>query len=382
MNEDLRILLVGNDSEFMETVKSYLKEYPNTRQIAYLEAKKELERNESDVVIILANEDFPIEGIQSISKDFPSTAVLYLHERQDFQLVRDVIRAGATDYLVIPDELNLINDRLNSIFTAVQARKNNQNDSSVGFKRGRGKVISFYSGSGGTGKTFVSTTFAQTLKLESTAQVIFIDLNLQYGGAETFLGIDTNRSLIDLSPVIHELNENHIRNVTEKEQYSKLELLVSPRDAEAAEQINESYIIKLIRACRRSFDFVVIDLPVHMDEKTFAALEESDRIYYVMKLDTPSIRILRNVEDLYKRLNLSPDGKFELVLNEMGRENELTNKDLTQFVQFPVAAKIRRDIKGVQAAVNQGKPVRKESNEKKLIPAAKDIQKWVSTILK
>ena len=54
-------------------------------------------------------------------------------------------------------------------------------------KRGGGKVFSFYSGSGGTGKSIVSSVFAQTLKLESTANVLFIDLNLQYGGAENGL---------------------------------------------------------------------------------------------------------------------------------------------------------------------------------------------------
>lgn len=382
MNEELKVLLVGDDTEMLESIKSDLLEFPNHKRVSFSDANKELERSETDVVIILASEDFPIEGIQSIARNFPDTAVLYLHNRQDFQLVRDVIRAGADDYLVIPDELNLLPDRLHSISATFKKRKNDQTDSSTGFKRGRGKVISFHSGNGGTGKTFLSTAFAQTLKLESTAQVIFIDLNLQYGGAETFLGIDTNRSLIDLSPVIQELNENHIRNVTEKEAHSKLELLISPRDAEAAETINGNYITKVIRACKRSFDFVIIDLPTYMDENTFAALEESDRIYYVMKVDTPSIRILRSVEELYKRLNLSLEGKLELVLNETGRENELSNKDLSGFIQWPIAAKIRRDIKGVQAAVNQGTAIRKEPNEKKLIPAAKDIQKWVSTLLK
>jgi len=379
---DLQILLVGEDNEFTSLVTELLGHDRKITDSSAANLKKAMEKIEPDAVVVLPTQDSPVEWIQGIVRDYPQTSVIYLHDQQDFQLIREVVRAGAADYLVIPDELNLLVERLSQISTTASQKKSGSLGAADGFKRGRGKVLSFYSGSGGSGRTFLSTAFAQTLKLESTAQVLFIDLNLQYGGAETYLGMETNRSIVDLSPVIQELNENHIRNVTEKEVFSNLELLISPRDAEAAESINEEYITKVVRVCRRCFDFVIIDLPTHIDEKTFAALEESDRIYYVMKLDTPSIRVLRNVEELYKRLNLHPEEKMELVLNETGKENELTSKDLSRFVPYPIAAEIRKDIKGVQQSVNQGHPVRKEANEKKLIPAAKDIQKWVSTILK
>ena len=123
MNEELKVLLVGDDAEMLESIKSDLLEFPNHKRVSFSEANKELERSETDVVIILASEDFPIEGIQSIARNFPDTAVLYLHDRQDFQLVRDVIRAGADDYLVIPDELNLLPDRLHSISATLKKGK-------------------------------------------------------------------------------------------------------------------------------------------------------------------------------------------------------------------------------------------------------------------
>lgn len=189
-------------------------------------------------------------------------------------------------------------------------------------------------------------------------------MNLQFGGAETFLGTETTRSLIDLKSVIHEINENHIRNVTEKEPHSKLELLISPRDAELAEHIDEEYIIRLLRACRRSYDFIIIDLPSVMDENTYTVLEESDRIFYVMSLDTPSIRVFKYVDEVFNRLGVQTNERLEIIINEVGRENELTKKDLERFIDYPITAQIRRDIKGVQAAVNQGQPIRKEPKEK------------------
>ena len=62
--------------------------------------------------------------------------------------------------------------------------------------------------------------FAQTMKLETTAEVILIDLNGQYGGVETMFSIESNRSLADLIPVIGELNESHIRNVSKTQEHS------------------------------------------------------------------------------------------------------------------------------------------------------------------
>ncbi|WP_409273208.1 AAA family ATPase [Neobacillus sp. SCS-31] len=381
MSKETKLFIIGEENGLYSTVKEALTEF----EVVFIEAQNylaELKRHEPHIAIVLKNSfESPVDLIHSLIKEFPAVSILFIHDLQDFQLLRDVTRAGAMDYLVIPDEINVLTDRVRGL--AAQTRTKTEAAASAGsFKRGRGQVLAFYSGKGGSGKTFLSTAFAQTLKLESTAQVIYIDLNLQYGGAETFLGIDSNRSLIDLKPVIHEINEHHIRNVSEKEGFSKLEILISPKDAELAESVDEEYITRLLRACRRSYDFIIVDIPSAMDERSYAVLTEADKIFYVMNLNTPSIKVLKHVEELFQRLGIVTEERLEIILNETGKENELSKKDIERFVKYPVRAEIRRDHKGVQAAVNQGRPVRKEPKEKKLIPAAKDVQKWVVSMLK
>ncbi|MBS4206168.1 AAA family ATPase [Lederbergia citrea] len=381
MSKRTELLIVGEDNELYESIHETLKDTFQIKLIEPNQIRSEFRDTQTNLAIVLKNgAESPLDIIPFLLKENPQMSILYIHDGQDFQLLRDVIRAGAIDYLVIPDEMNILADRIHGL--ATRQAGNAEVAAGGGFKRGNGQVFAFYSGKGGTGKTFLSTAFAQTLKLESTAQVLHIDLNLQYGGAETFLGIDSSRSLIDLKPVIHEINENHIRNISENEPSSKLEVLISPRDAELAESIDGEFVTRLLRACRRSYDFIIIDLPSMIDENSYAALEEADRIYYVITLDTPSIRVLKHAEELFQRLNIVVEERMEIVINEKGRENELTKKDLERFVQYPVAAEIRRDIKGVQAAINQGKPIRTEPKEKKLIPAAKDIHKWVNSMLK
>lgn len=387
MSANCKILLISDQKHMnADLMQQALQDYPNVHQITPSEVKLEIDRIAPDVVLLVEPEDGSgIETVQYIHSEYNSTIIVFLTDKQEYVLLRDATRAGVTDFFVLPDEMSQFRDRLERIVLIAGQQNAMKTQTAVtgqGLKRGRGQIYSFYSGKGGSGCTLLATAFAQTLKFESTAQVLLIDLNLQFGGAEMFLGIESNRSVADLRPVIEELNENHIRNVSEKEPYSKMELLLSPRDAEIAETLTDEYVTRLIRACRRSYDFIIIDLPSHMNTNTYAALEESDLIYYVMNLDTPSIRVYKHIEDLFKRLNMNTEGRLELVINQKGRDNELKTSDLKDFISAPVGAEIRRDFKGVQAAVNKGEPLRKEAKEKKIIPVAKDIRKWVHSKLK
>ncbi len=387
MGTGSNILLVSDDKQISEQItQQALQLYPNFQKVTPFEVKKEIDRISPDVVLLVNPDDESgIEIVQYIHSEYPDIIIVFIAKQQDFLLFRDASRAGANDFFVLPDELTQFSDRIERILlvSKEQNKKNTLNTmTNQGLRRGRGQIYSFYSGKGGSGATLLSSTFAQTIKLESTAQVIFIDMNLQFGGAETFLGIESNRSLADLKPVINELNENHIRNVSEKEPFSKLEILLSPRDAEIAEGLNDDFFTKLLRACRRSYDFVIVDLPSNMTATTYVALEEADTIFYVMNLDTPSFKVFKHVEELFNRLGMDAEGRLQIVVNQKGRENELTPSDVKNFISSPVGAEVRRDIKGIQSFVNKGEPLRKAMKEKRLTPVAKDIRKWVLNVLK
>ena len=149
----------------------------------------------------------------------------------------------------------------------------------------------------------------------------------------------------------------------------------------AEREISEELILRLLRAAKRSYDFIIIDLPVWMDERTYIALEESTKIYYVMILDTQAIKIFHHVEKLFQRLGIVMEERMDMVLNFKGKDKELTKKDLERFVTYPIAVEIRRD-KNLQNFINKGVPLRKTPKEKKMTSFAKDVHKWVNSMLK
>lgn len=347
MNKIHDIYILGDNEELVTMLQQQINE---PYQLHFLTAN-ELKKADAQLVLIVNNGETAIEDAQSALTEHPDSTIICVSDEENFSLLRSLNQLGITDFYVLPGEELIFMERLEVMAAEVSMRNEKAPESS--FKRGGGQVFAFYSGSGGTGKSLISTTFAQTLKLESTAKVLFIDLNLDYGGAETFLGMDSDRSIIDLLPVIEEIGEHHIRNVSEKEEHSDLNVLVSPRDAELAEKVTEDFVMKLLRASRRFYDFIVVDLPVGMDERPLAVLEAADRIYYVMNLDTVAIRVLKNVENLFQRLGVVTKDRLEFVINFKGKDNELTKKDLERFSTYPVTSEIRKDFKNVQAYINQ-----------------------------
>ncbi|GAB3047801.1 AAA family ATPase [Virgibacillus ainsalahensis] len=371
------IYVIGTNEDLIDTVKEQIRDSFQLHVVSTSDLKK---HNAQIILIVNSDNNSAVEDAQLVLADFPSASIICLNDEENFDVLRGLIRLGISDYYVLPGEEILFMEKLQTVAKATADLMDRQLDTGS-FKRGGGKVLTFYSGSGGVGKSLISTVFAQTLKLESTANVLYIDMNLQYGGSETYLGLESNRSIVDLIPVIDELGEHHIRNVAEIEKHSNLQVLVSPRDAEMAEKISDEFILRLLRASKRNYDFIIIDLPVWVDERVYAALEEAHKIYYVMNIDTIAIRILKNVESLFHRLGVVTEDRLELVMNFKGKDKELNKKDMERFVAYTIAAEIRRD-KGLQNYINQGEPLRKEPKEKKLTTVAKDVHKWVHSMLK
>jgi pilus assembly protein CpaE len=383
MDTNLKILLASDDEAIHNQILNALSGSYNLQLIRTRDIVREINRDVQDIVIFIQPEsDIAVESIQYIKSTNPSTLVIFIAKGSDFTQLRSITKAGATEFFVYPDEHALFISRVPTIFQNYENNKLKQNESTAySFAKGRGQIFSVFSGSGGSGKSSLAATLAQTIKLETTAEVILIDLNFQFGGVETLLSIESNRSIADLEPVISELNESHIRNVAQKLDSSKLDVLISPCDAEAAESISEEFVAKLLRTCRRSFDFVIVDLPSYVNSQVVTTLEESDNIFYVLTPDTPALKVLKQFEDIAIRLGIELPSRTSVILNKIGKDNEIKAKDLKDTLRFPIAATVRFDSKGLQPFINKGEPVRKMAKERRLIPFAKDVKKWGQYVL-
>lgn len=377
-----KLLIVSEEPTLAEELRSKVAElFPQNHHILPSDVRREIVRLKPDVVLLHEEKDgSSIQLLPYISKEVPNALVIYLTERRDHMRTRDVSRAGAFDILFLPDEIHALEDVLEKAVRALRS-EGARKEEAASFSWAKGQVVAFYSGKGGCGQSLIAATLAQTIGLDSNSSVLLIDLNLQYGGLETFLKIDPGRSIYDLTPVLEELNDNHIRSVTAVEPSSQIEVLPSPADAELGEQVTVEHVERLLRTARLYYDYILIDLPTEMNTLSLTALEEADYIYYTMIPDALSIRILNGVLNLFSKLGIDPNNRMQLILNRINRDTELTKKDVDRYFSFPIIASLRDDPKRIQQCVNKEQLVRTARRERGLSWFARDVQKLAQSLL-
>lgn len=383
MGAQEKVLIISDDATLAEDFRSKVAaEFPQNQVIESSEVRREIVRLKPDIVLLHEQkEGTSIQLLPYISKEVPDALTIFITERRDPIRTRDVNRAGAFDILFLPDEIHALDDVLSQ---AVKALKNKsaQDEAAATFSWAQGQVVTFYSGKGGSGRSLIASTLAQTIGLDSNASVLLVDLNLQYGGLETILKIDSGRNIFDLDPVLNELNDNHIRSVTTVEASSQIEVLPSPRNAEIAEQITEDHVQRLLRTARLYYDYILVDLPTKMTTLSYTVLEESDHIFYVMIPDMLSMSVFRTVLDLFSKLGIDPNDRLQMVLNRINRDTEISHKDVNRHFLFPVIANLREDSKKIQQLINQGGLVRNSRRERGISFFARDVQKLAGWLLK
>lgn len=382
MNKE-KLLIISDDVMQGEDLKSRLSNlFEQIQVIQSSEVRREIVRLKPDIVLLHESKNgSSLQYLPYIGREVPDALTVFLTEKKDPIRTRDVNRAGAFDILFLPDEINALEDVLGRAVKAFHSKSAHAEAAAGGFSWAQGQVLAFYSGKGGSGCSLIASTLAQTLGLDSNASVLLVDLNLQFGGLETLLRVDGGKGIYDLIPVISELNDNHIRSVTMVEPKSQIEVLVSPADAEIAEDIKEDHVQRLLRAARLYYDYIIVDLPSEMTPISYTALEEADYIFYPMIPDMLSMKVLDNVLNLYTKLNIDTTDRFHLILNRMSRDMELREKDVKKHFPFPVTASLRDDGKRIQGLINQEKLVRSKRNERGASLFARDIQRFAGWIL-
>lgn len=329
------------------------------------EAYMQIHPKEPRVILLAESEEStdltPI--IQQLKKVNGSAPVIFLSRTGDFTQIREMYRAGVTDVLRIPDELDHLENVLEKAILLAQ-RGTDQRSVHAPDANG-GKVIALYSGKGGAGTTTVSVNLAQTIALQTDAKVLLIDLNLQFGGIQHYLDIQFERNLGDLKSVLKEITYSQLSNVLYPLQSSGLNLLLSPAHPQEAENFTGEDIEMLFNTCRQHFDYIILDLPRELNEVSISAISQTDELVYVLNLDRASILSLKSIIDILDRYHLMDMNRISLVINKHSKRSDVTTSDLEKIVNIPTIGSISEDLKGqLQTSANLGQPLLLERKEK------------------
>ncbi len=214
------------------------------------------------------------------------------------------------------------------------------------------KIIAVISPKGGSGKTATASNLAVALAQRRPGRVVAVDLDLQFGDLATALSLTPEYTLAQLSrsPQI---------DATSVKLYltphpTGLFVLASANDPAEADSITPAHVSTVLPLLARTFDFVVVDTPAGLDERTLAAIERASDLLLVSSLDVTSIRSLKKVIDALDHLGIPAARHF--VLNRADAKVGLDPADAEKAIGMKIACAIP-STRAIPLSLNLGTPV-------------------------
>ena len=299
----------------------------------------------SAAVIVLANgnSEKAIELVKKIAAAHPETAVITAGRNTPSSLMLNSLRSGARDFLQLPlntEEFSTVVSRTAEFCAAQTSRQ-----------RKSGRAVAVFSTKGGTGVSFIATNLAASMP-EPT---LLVDLNLQAGDADSFLGVEAKFTVADAVRNRARLDDSLLSSfITQCS--SRLALLAAPLEAHEAEDVHADDVSEVVHLVRERYDFVVLDLPHSFDPVTVAALDQASDILLVLTLDIPGIRSAKRALKIFDRIGY-PRKKIHVVVNRHSKQIDVEMQKVEQHLGEQLIGFVPNDYKKVMDSINLGQPL-------------------------
>jgi pilus assembly protein CpaE len=213
------------------------------------------------------------------------------------------------------------------------------------------RVIVVFSPKGGSGKTVVTSNVAAALAHRHPGRVVAVDLDVQFGDLATALAVQPEHTLAQLTRT-PTLDATTVKLFLTP--FDGLFLLAGADSPEEADLISHSHVSAVLPLLAENFDYVLVDTPAGLDERTLAAVECATDLLLVSSLDVPSIRNLRKALDTLDKIGVKAGRRF--VLNRADDKVGISLKDAEEAIGMKVAGEIPT-TRDVPLSLNVGVPV-------------------------
>jgi pilus assembly protein CpaE len=214
------------------------------------------------------------------------------------------------------------------------------------------KVIVVISPKGGSGKTAISSNLAVALAERHPGRVVAVDLDVQFGDLGTALSLTPEHTLAQLARGT-QMDATTVKLFLTPYEHG-LYVLAGARDPVDADSIGHSHVSAVLPLLAQNFDYVVVDTPAGLDERTLAAIECATDLLLVSSLDVTSIRSLRKALDALDQMGVS--GERQLVLNRADAKVGLDQSDAEEAIGMNVVCTVPQ-CRELPLSLNLGTPV-------------------------
>ena len=325
---------------------------------------------DSDSIILVDFSDTQsgrIDFIAKICQNFPKCKVIALSDNPSVNLIVEVMRAGAKEFLPVPVIKNEFTDSINKLLSS--------SDEIV--LKSKCKIITVFSNKGGIGKTSLATNLALELAKITKENIALIDLNFQTGDITTFLDLKPSFNISYMLENIDKINETFLLSTLEQYKRTSLYVLADPPYFKQAEDIKPAQITKLFNTLKDTFSYIIVDAEASFDGKNIAALDNSDVILLVTVANLPALRNTQRCLELFDKLGYDTD-KTKIVVNRYMDNDEIKEEDVKKVLSKGVFWKIPNNYFAIMNAINKGIPVSEINSSTNVAQSYRELAKYMS----
>jgi len=310
--------------------------------VPYAEALAAWRKGHAQMVIVGFEADFE-EAIRigtAINQEQRSVLVA-VAARADNNRLRAAMRAGYREYVVLPEDAELLRQALH------EATFREEGDDG-------GEVIALWGSKGGVGSTLLAVNLAG--ELSPVHRVCLVDLDFNMGDAAAFLDLAPTQTINDLLRNLHKIDERMLLGHVAVHP-SKIHVLAQPVDLTAREDVTGYSVMRLLTAVARSYQYCVVDCGNNLDEATMTAVTVADHILLVATHDVPGVKNTWRRLQLIESMGIEKE-RVHVVLNRYDRRHPTLGMDVIQEnLRRKVDVTIVEDKLALRA-VNDGKLLR------------------------
>jgi pilus assembly protein CpaE len=350
MADTIRTLVILAEQADRQLAETALANEPSLEVVGYADYLEDWRRfleQPGDVVVVgcYGHDDGVTEIVDHAVKHRPDRPVVVMSEASPNGFLRQAFEAGADDVITLPQSPEQVAFTLEKVI----ARKKGL---AVPGKAAA-PIIAILGPKGGTGKTLIATNLAVALA-QRDANVVLVDLDLQFGDIGLALGLSPERTMYDLMkagpPFDHEKLDRHLIRHS-----SGVKVLIAPTRPDQASAVSIDFLRDIYASLRTMCDAVIVDTPPGFTPEVIATIDVSSEICMVGMLDSLS---LKNTKLGLETLDLMGyDGEhISLVLNRADSRVGITPDDVSTIVGRGPDVAVPSD-REIPRSVNEGTPI-------------------------
>ena len=372
MNKIITVIL-SDEFSTSEVIKLFAGEFDNLeicQENDYSEAYKKIANYQGKSILLADLSTYKqqkLELILKVTKECKSCKVLALSDNPSVDLIIEIMRAGAKEFVPIPIIKSEFFESVNKLLSEFNETKKTNNC----------KIISVFSNKGGIGKTSLATNLALELSKITKENIALIDLNFQMGDITTFLDLKPSFNISYMLENLDKINETFLLSTLERYKKTSLYVLADPPYFKQADNIQPRQITKLFNTLKETFSYIIVDAEASFEGKNIAALDNSDLVLLVSVANLPALRNTQRCLELFEKLGYDKE-KVKIIINRYMENDEIKEADVEKVLSKKIYWKIPNNYFAIMTAINKGIPVSEINDSTNIARSYKDLAQYIS----